>query len=62
MTSDEWFNVRPKDSFVEGNYKFKEEPIDFNIIIEYPKRVVSKDELKDFLKRRLFWNTITTQG
>jgi len=54
MTNDEWFNVRPKDSFVEDNYKFKEELIDFNIIIEYPKRVVSKDELKDFLKRRLF--------
>lgn len=54
MTNDEWFNVRPKDSFSNEKYRVKDQPIDYNIVIEYPKRVVSKDELKEFLKRKLF--------
>jgi hypothetical protein len=54
MTNDEWFNVRPKDSFAKEPYKVKPEPLDYNIVIEYPKKVFSKEEVRELLKRRMF--------
>ena len=54
MTNDEWFNVKPENSFYNEKYRVKDEHIDYNIVFEYPKRVVSKDELKEFLKKNVF--------
>jgi len=54
MTNNEWLNVRPQDSFANENYRVKQEYINYNIVIEYPERVVSKEEFQDFLKRKLF--------
>ena len=53
MTDDEWLHIRPEDSYSEGEFKIKPEPADYNIIIEYPAKVATKQDLRDFLKKGL---------
>lgn len=53
MTNEEWWNIRPKESY-GSDFKFKPEPTNYNIIIEYPSKVITKQEFMDFLKKGLF--------
>ena len=53
MTNEEWLNVRPEQSFSLVPVVARNVDVDYNFVIEYPKRIRSKDEVTMFFKRAL---------
>lgn len=54
MTNDEWLNIRPQESYSTEPYKAKTEIADYNIVIEYPQKIITSEQIKEFFKRGLF--------
>ena len=54
MTNDEWFNIKPQESYSAEPYKVKPETTDYNIVIEYPQKILTNEQIRDFFKRGLF--------